>query len=129
MIGPLIVKATGGADHTSRRDDKITAVNEVRELRVHTGVTVPGQNCGEEEKERKEEADMNVLRRRGQMGGRWRTNLQIFVCVRVTLQQGGSRCDALRYVVSGVDGVEELWRAVIFICYVDDHLQGAYHIQ
>lgn len=44
----------------------------------------------------------------------------------VTLQQGGSRGDALRYVVSAVDGVQELWRAVVFIRYVHDHLQGAY---
>lgn len=45
VIGPLVVKATGRADHASRRDNEITAVNEVGELGVHTGVTVPGQNC------------------------------------------------------------------------------------
>lgn len=45
------------------------------------------------------------------------------VCVRVTLQQGGSWRDVLRYVVSAVDSLQELWRAVIFIRYMNDDLQ------
>lgn len=44
VIGSLIVQATGGADHAPRCDVKVTTVNEVRELRVYAGVTVPGQN-------------------------------------------------------------------------------------
>lgn len=44
VIGSLIVKATGGAYHTPRCDVKVATVNEVRQLRVHTGVTIPGQN-------------------------------------------------------------------------------------
>lgn len=75
VIGPLVVEATGGADHTSRRDDEVTAVNEVRELRVHAGVTVPGQNCGGGEKE-----DMNEGRN-GEMGGRRRRKEQWCLCV------------------------------------------------
>lgn len=44
VIGPLVVKATGGADHAPRRDVEVAAMDEVGELGVHTGVTVPGQD-------------------------------------------------------------------------------------
>lgn len=44
VIGSLIVQAAGGADHAPRCDVKVASVNEVRELRVYAGVTVPGQN-------------------------------------------------------------------------------------
>lgn len=44
VIGPLVVQATGGADHASRRDVKILARNEVGELGVHARVAVTSQN-------------------------------------------------------------------------------------
>lgn len=47
MIGSLVVQAMRGADHAPWRDVKVTAGNEVRELGVHAGVTVPGQNWRE----------------------------------------------------------------------------------
>lgn len=44
VIGPLVVQATGGADHASSCDVEILAWNEVGELRVHARVTVTSQN-------------------------------------------------------------------------------------
>lgn len=57
VIGPFVVQATGGTDHASWCDVKVSAGNKVRELRVYAGVAVSGEDWGEKEKDRQKDGE------------------------------------------------------------------------